>query len=182
MAGSSRQLSNMFCVGGEVKLWFCFLLLERKYWFIWRKWKWLRKLHQMSEKIKQMHSHVFLISSAKIKSHLFSSCCCASYYHKRQTMNIHFFCHYMTWFSCPCLFGKVLWKQKCLLQPIPRRRSVALSIVTATHVLCEGFTQPPNLCCEFSNWLGKVLQCIFNVEVPEEGGNPLLSTGIPVRK
>lgn len=53
--------------------------------------------------------HVFLlIASAKIKTHLFSSCYCASYYHKRLTMNIHFFHHHMSLFSCPCLFGKVL--------------------------------------------------------------------------
>lgn len=111
----------MFCVGGEVKLWFCFLLLERKYWFIWRKWKWLRKLPHMSEKNQtNVFPCVFLITSATIKPHLFSSCCCASYNHKRQTMNIHFFCHHMTWFSCLCLFGNVLWKQRCLLQPIPR--------------------------------------------------------------
>lgn len=73
MAGSSRQLSNMFCVGGEVKLWFCFLLLERKYWFIWRKWKWLRKLHQMSEKIKQMHSHMCSLSLLQKLNPIFSA-------------------------------------------------------------------------------------------------------------
>lgn len=31
IAGSSRQLSNIFPVGGEVKFWFYFLLRERKY-------------------------------------------------------------------------------------------------------------------------------------------------------
>lgn len=123
--------------------------------------------------------HVFLITSLTIKPHFFSSCCCASHYHKRQTMNIHFFYHRMNWFSCLCLFGKVLWKQKCLLQPVPRWRSVALSVIPAPHVLCEGLTQTPNLCCEFSNRLGTALRCIFNVVAPEEGRNSPLSTGIP---
>lgn len=62
----------MFCVGGEVKLWFCFLLLERKYWFIWRKWKWLRKLPHRSEKIKWMHSHVCSLSLLQQLNTIFS--------------------------------------------------------------------------------------------------------------
>lgn len=56
---------------------------------------------------------------------------------------------------------------------------MALSVIPAPHVLCEGLTQTPNLCCEFSNRLGTALRCIFNVVAPEEGRNPLLSTGIP---
>lgn len=63
----------MFCVGGEVKLWLCFLLLERKYWFIWRKWKWLRKLHHMSEKIKQMRSHMCSLSLLQQLNPIFSA-------------------------------------------------------------------------------------------------------------
>lgn len=117
IAGSSRQLSNIFPVGGEVKFWFYFLLRERKYWFSWRKWKLAEEATSYERKNQtNAHLHVFLlITSAKIKPHLFRSCYCASYYHKRLTMNIHFFHHHMSLFSCSCLFGKVLWKQRCLL-------------------------------------------------------------------
>lgn len=63
----------MFCVSGEVKLWFCFLLLERKYWFIWRKWKWLRKLPHTSEKIKEICSHVCSLSLLQQLNPVFSA-------------------------------------------------------------------------------------------------------------